>query len=282
MSNFWQRLLTGIVFVIVLIGAVIWNKYSFISLCFVITVLSIREYAVLFKGRDYKPNVLATIMGGTMLAAVWSIINAFNIASTHLQTDIKIIVAWSILAPFVFELFPIKNFSLTNALISLVGIVYITLGVGCFESLGSLGLCNNTTSAGPYDSRLIIGFLLLLWSSDTFAYLSGRAFGRTPLAPKISPKKTWEGSIGGAICTIGISFILYKILGCIQLYQWIVLGLIILVFGTIGDLIESRFKRFLGIKDSGNILPGHGGMLDRFDSLLCAAPVSFAFLVLTS
>jgi len=282
MSNFWQRVITGIFFVIVLIGAVVWNKYSFLALCFVISVLSIREYAALFKNRATKPRFWVTFIAGTCLAACWLLINAVQISATAYQNDLKIIVFWCLASPFVFEMFPLKNFSLPNALLSLGGMVYITLGVGCFESIGSLGLCNNSTSAGPYDSKLIIGFLLLLWSSDTFAYLSGRAFGKTPLAPKISPKKTWEGSIGGAIGTIGISFILYKTLGCIQLYQWVVLGLIILVFGTIGDLAESRFKRFLGIKDSGNILPGHGGMLDRFDSLLCAAPVAFAFLVLTS
>ena len=282
MSNFWQRVLTGIVFVIVLIGAVLWNKYSFIALCFIICVLSVHEYAALFKNRIHKPNFWATIIGGTCLATVWSVINAVEITSSARQTDLNIIIVLSILSPIVVELFPASKFSIINVLLSMIGIIYISLGVGCFESIGSLGVCDGPNPNAPYDAKLIIGFLLLLWSSDTFAYLTGRAFGKTPLAIKISPKKTWEGSFGGAACTIIISFILYKTLGCINLYQWIGLGLIIVVFGTIGDLAESRFKRFLGIKDSGNILPGHGGMLDRFDSLLCAAPVAFAFLVITS
>jgi phosphatidate cytidylyltransferase len=280
MSNFWQRAITGTLFVIVLVGAVLWNKYSFIGLLFVIAVLGIWEYATLFKGRKHKPNFLGTVVAGTGVALFWSLL-CIGLDEGLFGSYLSGFCLGCLLFPALSEIVLNKKPSLTNVGLSYSGIIYINLGLFCFVMVQNTYARGCYSSSNTYNGILALGFLILLWSSDTFAYLTGRAFGKTPLSPKISPKKTWEGSIGGAICTMALSFLLYKYIGCLNLFQWIGLALIIVVFGTFGDLIESRLKRRLGIKDSGKILPGHGGILDRFDSLLFSTPFAAIFLVLT-
>jgi len=282
MSNFWQRTITGTLFVIVLVGCVLWNKYSFIGLLFVICVLGLWEYATLFKGRAHKPNRLGTVVSGSVIALVWSLAN-LGIENRLLSSYIGGFLLGSLFFPVLIEVIWNKKPSLKNIGLSYAGIFYINIGLFCLSTIGfSHCLDGQVLDARCYFRTPVLGFFILLWSSDTFAYLTGRAFGKTPLAPNISPKKTWEGSIGGAICTVGISFALFKLFGYYNIYQWVGLSIIIVVFGTFGDLIESKFKRVLGVKDSGTILPGHGGILDRFDSLLFAVPFAWAFLMLMS
>lgn len=121
----------------------------------------------------------------------------------------------------------------------------------------------------------------MLWASDTGAYLAGRTFGKTKLFERHSPKKTWEGSFGGLIISGLAAFILSRFFPGIETWQWLISSVIIVVFGTYGDLTESMLKRSYHIKDSGNIMPGHGGFLDRFDGLLLAAPLVYLFLLLS-
>lgn len=125
----------------------------------------------------------------------------------------------------------------------------------------------------------VMGLLLLTWTNDTFAYLIGRQIGRHKLFERISPNKTWEGTVGGGLCTVALAWGLsYLLPGAYTLPQWLALGAVAAVFATLGDLIESMLKRSLGIKDSGNLLPGHGGLLDRFDAFLLVVPVAWAVL----
>ena len=126
--------------------------------------------------------------------------------------------------------------------------------------------------------ELFLGLFILLWSSDTFAYVWGRLLGRNKLLPKVSPGKTIEGFLGGLLSTAGIAYVLSMYWEALNLTHWLVSAVLISVFGVVGDLIESALKRQRGVKDSGNLMPGHGGMLDRFDGLLLAAPVYFVFL----
>ena len=134
-----------------------------------------------------------------------------------------------------------------------------------------------------YDAALPLGWFVLLWTNDTAAYLFGRRFGRHKLAPSISPGKTWEGWAGGAMATLAVA---YGLLGVSQgvagltAGQWAVLGAVVSVFGPMGDLLESALKRQAGIKDSGTILPGHGGVLDRFDAHFISAPIAAILLQL--
>ena len=136
------------------------------------------------------------------------------------------------------------------------------------------------TLAGPVHYGIVLGFLLILWFNDTGAYFVGSLMGKHKLFERISPGKTWEGSAGGALFALltawGLSFVFHRL----DVVQWLILALITIIAGTLGDLVESMLKRSLGIKDSGNILPGHGGMLDRFDAVLLSAPFVFVYLAL--
>jgi phosphatidate cytidylyltransferase len=127
--------------------------------------------------------------------------------------------------------------------------------------------------------RYIIGLFIIVWSNDTFAYLSGRAFGKTKLFEKVSPKKTWEGTVGGVLMSV-VTAIIYAYFQDEQYLFWSVAGLIIAPAAVVGDLIESKIKRTVGVKDTGNIMPGHGGVLDRFDAVIFATPFFFLWLTL--
>jgi phosphatidate cytidylyltransferase len=131
---------------------------------------------------------------------------------------------------------------------------------------------------GTYSYHVIMGTMLILWACDTGAYFSGKAFGRRKLFQRISPKKTWEGSIGGGILAVTVGILFSYIFTDLPMWKWICISVIIVIAGTYGDLVESLFKRSINIKDSGKSIPGHGGFLDRFDSLLLSAPFIAAFI----
>ena len=135
-------------------------------------------------------------------------------------------------------------------------------------------------NCGAFSPGIIIGFFALIWANDTGAYLAGIAFGRHKLLERISPKKTWEGFAGGVIVAVALAWLLSGWFGVVSGIHWVVIALIVSVVGTYGDLVESMLKRSVGVKDSGNIMPGHGGFLDRFDSALLAFPAVYLFVSL--
>jgi phosphatidate cytidylyltransferase len=131
---------------------------------------------------------------------------------------------------------------------------------------------------GNYDSSLIFGLLLLIWSNDSFAYLTGITIGKNKLYERISPKKTIEGFIGGTISTLGVAYLITIYFPVLSIIEWIGMAIIVSIFGVLGDLIASLFKRITGVKDTGNIIPGHGGIIDRLDSIIFVAPIVFIYL----
>ena len=177
---------------------------------------------------------------------------------------------------FFIELFRNKPNPFNNIGFTVLGIIYIIVPF-LLLSITSFDITSSDISYAP---NKLLGFFLLIWANDTFAYLVGIAIGRTKLFERISPKKTWEGTIGGIICTQGIAYIISIYFTELTMIQWMIIALIISVFGTLGDLVESMFKRSLGVKDSGNILPGHGGILDRFDAVLLCSPFVVVYLML--
>lgn len=161
-----------------------------------------------------------------------------------------------------------------NIAYTLMGVAYASFPFILFYALAYLD--------GPYNAHYPLAFLIMLWSNDTGAYLVGRQFGKHKLFERHSPKKTWEGFVGGVFFSIVAAYIISLYFDDLAVGKWICMALIIAVFGTLGDLTESMLKRSFGVKDSGNLLPGHGGLLDRFDGLLMAAPLVYIFLYLTS
>jgi phosphatidate cytidylyltransferase len=165
---------------------------------------------------------------------------------------------------------PFKNIAYT-----FLGIIYVALP---FALLTVLAFIQNDT----YDPNIVLGCLFLLWASDSGAYFAGTKFGKTKLFERVSPKKSWEGSVGGLIAAMGVAYIISLYYTNYAPWQWFSIGFIIVVAGTYGDLVESLFKRSMNIKDSADTIPGHGGFLDRFDGLLLSIPFIITFLKLFS
>ncbi|MCB0380058.1 MAG: CDP-archaeol synthase, partial [Flavobacteriales bacterium] len=165
-----------------------------------------------------------------------------------------------------------------NVAYTIMPIFYVVLP---FILLYHLGYYNNHQFTNEFSYPIIWGYFFILWSNDTGAYLSGRFFGKHKLFERISPKKTWEGSIGGAVLSVVVAYVCSMYFEQLSVTDWIVVALITVVFGSLGDLVESMLKRSLNIKDSGNILPGHGGILDRFDGLFISIPFVYAYLILS-
>ncbi|MGZ3932531.1 MAG: phosphatidate cytidylyltransferase, partial [Bacteroidia bacterium] len=182
---------------------------------------------------------------------------------------------------FIAALFSKTEKPVENAVYTIAGIIYAVLP---FALLNHIAIIVPTVppvmnSAWPaYNPHIILGIILLIWANDTFAYLAGSLLGKHKLYERISPGKTWEGSIGGGLLTIASTFVISNWYNELQLHQWMIIALLVVVFGTIGDLVESMLKRQANIKDSGKIMPGHGGILDRFDSLLFVSPLIYAYL----
>jgi phosphatidate cytidylyltransferase len=158
----------------------------------------------------------------------------------------------------------------TNIAFTFLGIFYIAVPLSLMNIAAYDG--------GKYNFEIILGSLLILWASDTGAYFAGTRFGKRKLFERISPKKSWEGFFGGAALALVITFIFTQYFHTLDNYQWYIIAVLIIVGGTFGDLIESLLKRSIEIKDSGDVLPGHGGFLDRFDGLLISAPFIVAYL----
>jgi len=270
-----KRSITGAIFVIVLLGAVYYGSLSSFLLFLVIVLLGIEEfYSLVKKSKTVQPLKFYGTVTGTLLFIILALINQNIIDNKYLYG----IVA-ALFFTFIIELYRKKNNPFQNIGYTLLGCIYVAIP---FAMLYHLGFYNNNTFTNNFSYEIIIGFFIILWANDTGAYLSGKFFGKHKLFERISPKKTWEGSIGGGILAIGLAYLISHYYHNIDTVHWIIVSIIIVVFGGIGDLVESLLKRSLNIKDSGKILPGHGGILDRFDGLLISAPFVYCYLQMIS
>ena len=267
MSNFLQRTITGILFVLVLISAVYFHFFSFLFLFALIIILSQLEFYKIVKTDEVKPQKISGIITGLILFATFSWAHYSN------QYYILLINLPVIFTIFIFELFRKSKNPFMNIAYTILGILYIALPVSL---LTFIVIAHN----GEYNPALLLGYFFLLWSYDTGAYLIGRLAGKNKLFERISPKKTWEGAVGGLIISVGIAYILNIYFPLLTFTQWAAVAVIIAITGTFGDLIESMLKRSSDLKDSGNILPGHGGILDRFDALFISVPFVITYLYL--
>lgn len=271
MKNLLIRSITGILFVSVLIIGILYSTYSFTILFAIITGLTIAEFSLNVNNHaDAHVNTIINTIAGI------SLFIAFNSYISGIQ-DGKIFIPYIVSTTYLLiqELYtkypdPLKNWAYAFA-----SQLYIALPFSLLSVLAYVYV-----PEGYNVGWLPLSIFIFLWVSDSGAYCTGSLLSRYipfKLFPRISPNKSWIGSIGGGLFTILAACILWHFLPFLSLIQWIGLGLTVCVFGTWGDLVESLFKRQLGIKDSGHILPGHGGMLDRFDSALLAIPASLIY-----
>ena len=173
------------------------------------------------------------------------------------------------------ELFSGKSNSFDNIAYSILGILYIAVPFSLVNYLITFPMNALKELHSPL---ILLGIFIIIWTNDSFAYVTGSLFGKHKLYPSISPKKSWEGTIGGGFFAIAISVLLSYQFKILYTYEWIILAVLTVIFGNIGDLIESQLKRMVKVKDSGNWLPGHGGALDRFDSIIFATPFVLTYL----
>jgi phosphatidate cytidylyltransferase len=275
MKNIVQRGISGSVYVALIAFAVLFSPYTYALLFAVISGMCLWEFYGLLekKGEALVDKPMATVGG------IYLFITGFLWFSGEM--DMKYIALWFIIMLYLIirELYNKDDRALRTIAYTFFGQVYIALP---FMFLSRLGFPLNVIGLDNYNPSLIMAFFLLTWISDTGAYVVGTAFGKHRLFERISPKKSWEGFIGGLVLALGVSLtFVYLFPTHLNGLQWMGFALTTVVFGTFGDLFESMIKRSLSLKDSGNLIPGHGGMLDRFDSSILAAPaVSIYYLFL--
>jgi len=266
LSNLVQRTITGIVFLVLVIGAIAFGKVSFFILFELIIIGAMYEFYTLAKKKKFSPQkVYGIVIGILVFAANYFFVNDL--------VDAKIFLAIIpvVISIFIVELYRKSDYAFVNIGFTLLGVLYIAIPI----SLANYIVLSNEIE---YSSHLLLGFLFLTWSFDTLAYVFGVSFGKHRLFERISPKKSWEGFIGGTISSLGVAYVLSMLFPELSFFQWAILSVIISVFGTYGDLVESSFKRNIDEKDSGNILPGHGGILDRFDAVFFTLPLFYLYL----
>ena len=261
------RAITGFFFVIVMLGSVLFGHYPFGIFYLLLTVLCLNEFYGLIKQSGFNPNVQTGLLNGACIYILFAFITYQDSLMWH---KLLFLLTLTISAIFIQELFKKSMAPFTNIAYTLAGLVFVCLPFTFFHALAYI--------KGGFNFHYPLAFLLLLWANDTGAYLVGVKFGRTKLFERHSPKKTWEGFIGGILISAGVALIINYYFKDLLWNQWVSVAILISCFGTLGDLIESMFKRSINVKDSGGILPGHGGLLDRFDGLFVAAPVVYTYL----
>lgn len=259
------RAITGFFFVLVMLASVLLGAYTFTIFFIVLSSLSLIEFYRLVHTERVKPDYLA----GMLLAI--TTFASFALFLLNLGQAAILLVPIPLLALiYIRELYRKSEQPFFNIALTFLGVIYAVAPFIFFFSLGFL--------RGSYAYYLPMSFLFMLWANDTGAYLVGMKLGKTKLFERHSPKKTWEGFIGGLLLSLLVSLILHNYYADLAVWKWCLIAGIISVFGTMGDLTESMLKRSFHVKDSGSLLPGHGGLLDRFDGLLLAAPLVYVFL----
>jgi phosphatidate cytidylyltransferase len=260
------RALSALVFVVILVGCLLWNYYSFSVFFFVVAMMGLNEFYTLSEKFDAKPYKIMGFVSGAITYLLFTPLFASSVI--YVITLIPFII-------FLVALYNRRNNPIQNALFTISGILYAVIPFGLLHGL-VLKPGEGTMEFNPY---LLFGIILLIWSNDTFAYLGGSLFGKHKMIERISPGKTWEGTIFGIVLTFVLACVIGKyVQGNMAL--WSILGVTVPLLATVGDLVESMIKRQAGIKDTGSIMPGHGGVLDRFDSLIFVSPFVFVILKL--
>jgi phosphatidate cytidylyltransferase len=263
-SNFIQRALTGFFFAATVIGSILFNQYIYLAFSALVISLGILEFSKLAKIEQINLSKWFVVAGGIALVFAFYALKTFN---NYIVFFIFILINAFL---FIAELYKKQSKPFMNIAYSVFAQVYIAMPFALLYYVLFL--------PGYFYPFLALSIFILIWANDTFAYLFGVTLGKKKLFERISPKKSWEGAIGGGISSILLAYFLSTFFPVISSFHWVVVGFLIVLFGNFGDLIQSLYKRSINVKDSGNILPGHGGILDRFDSFLFATPIVVLYL----
>ena len=276
MNEFWKRTLSGAVYVAVVVGTILWNEAAFDALAAVLAVLAVREF-----NRLTHPHCWMDVLSETAALLLGLSVAFYDASSPAVAMYVALAYGVLILIGLLAELWDKDGNPIANWGHLLTGQVMIALPFALMDILNHMS------------SWLMLAVFVLIWVNDSGAYCVGvltakkMPGGNHKMFPRVSPKKSWEGLFGGLAFTIGAAFILNRF-GWFDAitkpgFELLIAGafaFVVSAFGTLGDLMESLFKRTIGVKDSGKFLPGHGGVLDRFDSILLAAPMALLFVLL--
>lgn len=251
---------SGILYVIIVVVAMYASREWFLALFSLLGLFCIHEFLKLVRFKTFFPFLLFPVLlyylsykqssaiATNLFAIVTLCLNLFLLKDLFIKPKIKMLEKKN----YIFLIFYL-----------MAGFIFLTL----------IPFQNNS-----FNPNIIVGIFILVWINDSFAYLIGKNFGKKKLLEKVSPKKTMEGFLGGGVATLISSYFIFYFNGIFEIWMWIVLALLVSILGTIGDLIQSKFKREAGVKDSGVIMPGHGGIYDRLDSIIYISPFIYSFL----
>lgn len=269
MSNLATRTLTGIVIVLLVIVAVVSGPFIFTPLFLLITMMGLWEFYSLVEKAQIRPNkILGVVAGGFLFVS-----NAL-IALQMAPIEILLFNFLFVFLVFLLELYRNLPHPFTNVAFTFFGLLYVAVPFSLLIYLPNPGF-----EADSYRHSIVLGFFFLIWVNESGAYLVGTAVGRNKLFERVSPKKTWEGTSGGGVLCLLTAWVISMFYNDLSLIQWMVMGALVVIFSTYGDLFESLLKRSIKAKDSGKLLPGHGGILDRFDGVIMATPFVFVYLL---
>ncbi len=266
LTELQQRIIAAAIGALIILGALAYNEWTYFVVFFFISMFTLLEF---YKLLGLDGNLPLRTFGTTVGLILFTM--TFFVEKYNFNHELYYLVFVLLSTAFVIKLYskrdekPFRNVAFTY-----LGIIYVAVPFALLNTVVFM--------SGTYSNQVIVGSLFMIWASDTGAYFAGRAFGKRKLFFRISPKKTWEGSIGGTLVALMFAYIISLYCTDLFLWEWLCIAVIIVITGTYGDLVESLFKRSIHIKDSGNTIPGHGGFLDRFDSLLLSAPFIITFV----
>lgn len=263
MKDVIVRGVTGVLLVTFTILSTFFGGIWFVCFFGAVVALSLNELYNFVKG-DLQPQKYFAMLVSVAFFVVSYLVNAKHISQNYLVLFIPFI---SVI--IISELYRKKEEAFRNVAITFLGLVYITIPLSLLTSLVYLN--------GSYEYAIVLSLFIMMWLNDSMAYLFGVTLGKRRLFPRISPKKSWEGFIGGALSTIALSYFVMPMFLDVDKTDLLMTSVLVVSFGTFGDLAESLFKRSVGVKDSGKILPGHGGVLDRYDSLIFVVPIVWVY-----
>jgi phosphatidate cytidylyltransferase len=277
MSNFWTRTFSGFFFVLIILGSIWIDKYAFVAVFAIISGWTVFEFHKLTNQQKDVQVVSVLAVIGAVILFLTSFLHSTGILKYPSFSFYGLYIVIVLIA----ELFRKKENPINNWAYFLLGQIIIALPFSLLNFIGFMVTDNPGmlfSGAGEYNPLMLMAVFVTIWVNDTGAYIFGVTLGKHRMFERVSPKKSWEGFIGGGLTALLSGYIFSLIVPEISLIQWLIFSEIVVIFGTFGDLMESLMKRTVHVKDSGDVIPGHGGLLDRFDSMLLVAPAIFIYL----